>query len=236
VERVYSFLDGEQQLFQFQFCCLLNFRIFTFLTILGAWELWFQSRLPDDTVLWGLTILSWGRLGKVAEFFGAALIVADIIGPEKLRSWGHELHQFASLSFARKTLLDAWTFARAFVGEGTRTVADCVDVLSRYKTGIIAAVSGYLLVALGLYEIWLENLPWWQYALAAFILIFMMFAISPLLAIVAVFTIGLFGLVIDKLIITPLARALTQPAPDRAIKILSFLLLIAGFHFDLLAS
>jgi hypothetical protein len=68
-----------------------------------AWELWYQARLPDDAVLWGLTILWWGRVGKLAQFFGAALIVAEIIGPERLRQYGESLHQFSSLSFARKT-------------------------------------------------------------------------------------------------------------------------------------
>lgn len=206
------------------------------MTILGAWDLWFQCRLPDHEVLWGVTILWWGRYGKVAEFFGAALIVADIIGPEKLRSWGDGLHQFASLSFVRKMFLDARTFVRDFLRGNTRTLADYVEVLSRHKTGIFSVVIGYLLVALGVYEIWLANLPWWQFVLAAVISIILIFAISPLFGVVAVFTMGLFGLVIDKLIITPIARALMQPDLERAIKILSFLSLIVGFHFDLLAS
>jgi hypothetical protein len=206
------------------------------MTILGAWELWFQARLNEDAVLWGLTILWWGRLGKLAEFFGAALIVADIIGPEKLRVYGDALHQFASLSFARKTFVDARTFARAFLREETQTVADYVEVLSRHKTGIFTVVTGYLMAALSLYEIWLANLAWWQFVLIAIISIIAWFAISPLLAIVAVFAIGLFGFAIDKLIVTPMAWALMQPTPERVIKILSLALLIAGFHFDLLAS
>ena len=103
------------------------------MTILGAWDLWVHSRLADHEVLWGVTILWWGRLGKFAEFFGAALIVADIIGPEKLRSWGDGLHQFASLSFVRKMFLDAWTFARDFLRGETRTLADYVEVLGRHK-------------------------------------------------------------------------------------------------------
>ena len=206
------------------------------MTIFRAWDLWFHSRLPDETVLWGITILWWGRYGKVAEFFGAALIVADIIGPEKLRSWGDGLHQFASPSFVREMFLDARTFVRNFLRGETRTLADYVEVLGRHKTGIFAVVTGYLIVALALYEIWLASLPWWQFVVLGVISIIATFTISPLFGVVAVFTIGLFGLVIDKLIITPVARALMQSDLERAIKILSFLSLIVGFHFDLLAS
>ncbi len=205
-------------------------------TILEAWRLWFHASLPEGAVLWGVTILWWGRAGKLAQFFGAALIVAEILGPEKLRRYGASLHQFSSLSFAKKTFEDAWRFASALLGNETNTHSDYVRVFSDYRTGIFAAAIGYLAAFIALYEIWMANLLWWQFILMALLMIFVMFAISPLLAIMGVLVIGLLGFIIDRMFIRPIASALMQPTPEKFVKVVSLVLLIAGFHFDILAS
>ena len=44
------------------------------------------------------------------------------------------------------------------------------------------------------------------------------------------------GFIIDTMMIRPLAGALLQPTPEKFIKVISLVLLITGFHFDILAS
>jgi hypothetical protein len=38
--------------------------------------------------MYGIRMLIWSRIGKILEFLGGAMILVDIIGPERLRAWG----------------------------------------------------------------------------------------------------------------------------------------------------
>jgi hypothetical protein len=51
-----------------------------------------------------------------------------------------------------------------------------------------------------------------------------------------VFVAALFGTALDSMVVEPVARALMNEWLDKWIKVLSVLLLLLGFHFDLLAS
>ena len=59
--------------------------------LIEAWKLWFSGDLPTNTILWGINILWWERIGKLMQLLGAATIIADIIGPEKIRRFGTSL-------------------------------------------------------------------------------------------------------------------------------------------------
>ena len=57
---------------------------------LEAWSRWFEGDPTlRESVLWGLKILWWGRIGKLAAFLAGLVIILDIveaiIGPERLR-------------------------------------------------------------------------------------------------------------------------------------------------------
>ncbi|MGW1071503.1 hypothetical protein [Streptomyces sp. NPDC002537] len=58
------------------------------MSFLHAWHLWWQGRPVQDLILWGHPILFWGRVGKTAEYLGALLAVVDIIGSERLGTFG----------------------------------------------------------------------------------------------------------------------------------------------------
>ena len=61
------------------------------ITLSEIWKLWLSDNLSADAVLWGISIFWWERIGKVMQFLGATTIVADIVGPEKIRQFGTSL-------------------------------------------------------------------------------------------------------------------------------------------------
>ncbi|MFI9812672.1 hypothetical protein [Saccharothrix variisporea] len=53
-----------------------------------AWRLWFDgSSTLRDAELWGLPVLWWGRIGKLAAFLAGLTLIMDIVGPERLRQF-----------------------------------------------------------------------------------------------------------------------------------------------------
>ena len=85
------------------------------ITFSETWKLWLSDNLSADTVLWGISIFWWERIGKVMQFLGATTIVADIIGPEKIRKFGTSLQSTSSpktlIQFLKRCF--AW-YARIF--------------------------------------------------------------------------------------------------------------------------
>jgi hypothetical protein len=59
-----------------------------------AWARWFDGD-PSlrDASLWGLRVLWWGRIGKLAAFLAGLTLVLDIIGPERLRQFSERYVQ-----------------------------------------------------------------------------------------------------------------------------------------------
>ena len=61
---------------------------------LDAWAHWAAG---DSTLrnadLWGLPVLWWGRIGKVAAFLAGMTLIMDIIGPERLRKFSERYLQ-----------------------------------------------------------------------------------------------------------------------------------------------
>ncbi|MFG1626253.1 hypothetical protein [Kribbella sp. NPDC049227] len=52
------------------------------------WASWWQGPLAADGQLLGLSILAWGRFGKVFQFAAGLVIILDLIGPDALRAYG----------------------------------------------------------------------------------------------------------------------------------------------------
>jgi hypothetical protein len=77
---------------------------------------------------------------------------------------------------------------------------------------------------------------WWEHLLAFAVGYVLGFIISPVLTFLVII-IGLgVGAIVDAAILEPVAWVLDREAVDKVIKSVSFLALIIGFHFDLLAS
>src|SRR3989442_1077505 len=78
-----------------------------------AWRMWSSGDLDGGDQLWGVSILWWGRIGKLAEFVAALTIVAEIIGPEKIKGFGKAVRHLSTEAIGKRTLRDAagWTKA-----------------------------------------------------------------------------------------------------------------------------
>jgi hypothetical protein len=70
--------------------------------------------------------------------------------------------------------------------------------------------------------------------LAAFFLL--LTVVCPILVLGCVGFLALIGLLLDVLLIEPVAWLLERDKLDRWIKLFAFILLITGFHFDFLAT
>ena len=60
---------------------------------LDAWNLWCRGKLDQETRLWHIPILWWGRGGKLAAFIGGATILLDLIGPDRIREFGKRVQE-----------------------------------------------------------------------------------------------------------------------------------------------
>jgi hypothetical protein len=97
-------------------------------SIIEAWRLWLSGDLSLNATLWGMSILWWGRIGKFMQFFGAATIIADIIGPEEIRHFGISLQnsippttliQFLRQCFNWYTVIFRQTILKDYPDEAT---------------------------------------------------------------------------------------------------------------------
>lgn len=58
-----------------------------------AWELWWSGTALGGYTLWGVPMLWWGRLGKLAQFTGGLVAIIDIVGPDRIQAWGQRLRE-----------------------------------------------------------------------------------------------------------------------------------------------
>jgi hypothetical protein len=75
------------------------------ITIIQAWKLWLLGNLQPDYMLWGINLFIWGRIGKIVQFIAALAIIAEIIGPDKLRAFGNGLHGAFTINKVKKFFL-----------------------------------------------------------------------------------------------------------------------------------
>lgn len=196
--------------------------------LFDAWRLWWEGHSVLDLELWGLEITWWGRIGKVLQFVGALTVVLDIIGPERLLAFGDSLRTASPfrgvVGRARERWQPLWEWARA-----ARAGTPSVDLTSsETRRGIVQlAVRGGLLV-LGL-VIGLVFASWgWLLVLAVLV--------GGLAFIALAAVVSLVGQAVFTVVIKPFATVIARPNIDAWAKSAGIVLLMAGFHFDLLAS
>jgi hypothetical protein len=207
-------------------------------SIVEAWTHWLSGDLPPTATFFGVSIFWWGRLGKIMQGIGAVTIVADIIGPEKIRSFGTSLHTaitpanliyFLKDCFEWYSIIFRHTLMKDYTDETTPKGKFVQLNLLNYIICFLLMVVVILLTKL--------YLVGWFFLIEA-VIIFggLLVSLSPLVTVLAIMLLTVFGLVINWIFIKPLAWILEHPAFDRWVKIASLLFLLVGFHFELLAS
>ncbi len=194
------------------------------MSLWDAWREWAAGRSTLDLEVWGLEVVWWGRLGKILQFVGALTVVLDIIGPERLIGFGQSLRSASPFAGTIARARRRWEPLWAWVRERRRTpqplpagwwtsggfLVRLVLVMVGVAVALLFASWGWLLVVAVLFGG----------------LVFLGVA-----AIVSIVGQGVFVLVIR-----PFARVISVPSVDAWAKSVGVVLLLAGFHFDLLAA
>ena len=202
--------------------------------LLSAWGLWMQGQALDGYSLWGLSIRWWGRIGQVVQMLSALTILAEIIGATRLRDFGCALHTGITLRKLTNIGQDALQYRREVRDYMLRrTNRKEYERFSEWFPGV-DLITSFAIVAIVLQYL---GANWWVTILLT-PLIGGVFSVTlgDTLMVVIIYTGLLLGLIIDIVVIEPIAWIIDLSAIDRVIKIGSVLGLLIGFHFSLLAS
>jgi hypothetical protein len=172
--------------------------------LLEAWRIWFSEGETRNLTLWGLKILWWGRIGKVVQLIAALTILAEIIGPERLRVFSKSLRTRVGVRVL-KHILNEWG--------GDKDTKPIISLLAGYLSLAAVVVWNFYI----LYTTW-EELSSYSF----FKIVISLLLSSIIVAIISfgalIFVILFYGLplavllaAIDVLFITPIAWVLEKP-------------------------
>ena len=211
------------------------------ITFSETWKLWLSDNLPADAVLWGISIFWWERIGKVMQFLGATTIVADIIGPEKIRKFGTSLQSTNSpktlIQFLRRCF--AWyvgIFSQTIMKDYTKDSGDRELKPRFFQLNILNYFICFLLTVFTVVVAELHIWNWFFLIEAVFIFGCLLVSVAPLFTVLTLVTLAFLGLAVNSILLQPLAHLLESPSLDRLLKIASLLFLLLGFFLELLGS
>lgn len=211
------------------------------ISIVEAWTRWLSGELSPHVTIWGVSIFWWGRLGKIMQFVGAITIVADIIGPEKIRRFGALLQgtvtsviliQFLKDCFSWYTVMFRQTLMKDYIDEPLIVKKS----FRPSKLDILNYFVSFLLTIAIIFSIKLQYTGWIFLMAAVIIFSCLLVSIAPIITVLTIITLIGIGLILNSVFIKPLAWTLEHPSLDRFTKIISLLFLLIGFHFELLSS
>ena len=221
-------------------------------TLLQAWRFWFEGCPTGKLVLWGYQVFWWGRLGKVIELASALTIVAELIGSDKLHKFGRMLKiNFGHRSFMffiRNITLSIKAFSGYQKGSNELSSRAALFLKEIRTPLLVLALFSMLLtngnIAMVLFLIILSIAVNILYKAASIIVGLLeedkykralLLEISSMGLLVSLPVIILLT-VVETLLFKPIAWLLEGQFRDKLIKLISILLFLLGFHFDLLAS
>ncbi|MDB6060743.1 MAG: hypothetical protein JWM78_846 [Verrucomicrobiaceae bacterium] len=205
-----------------------------------AWEQWRTGAQLSNATLWGLSILWLGRAGKIAEFIGGATVILEIIGPDRIREASTYLLALITVKDIRARLanVSGWLHHFYFPHDRAAAVRERKITWQEIRGEPLLYLSTLLsLITVTFAWIYSPIATWWLNLLLAFILIYVLqLLIAPVIAAVSSFLILCITGLLALIIIKPLAWVLALPTLNTAVKIIAFLCLTIGFHFDLMSS
>ena len=174
------------------------------------------------------------------QLVGAITIIADIIGPERIRGFGASLQSTITSIVLMQYLKDCFewyvvifrqTLMKEYNDETTSTESSRPRQLD-----ILNYLISFLLTSVLVLSINPQQAGWIVLIEAAIIFACLLVSISPIITVLTIVVLILLGLLINSIFVKPLAWTLENPSLDRLTKIASLFLLLIGFHFELLAS
>lgn len=207
-------------------------------TLIEAWIHWKEGLLQPNFLLWGHQILWWGRIGKIIQFIAVISIVAEIIGPNKIRDFGNSLHGTFTLKTAKTYFSDIWNFLCLFIKSiflHKEEYQNAYQEAKKYVSSSIHKLSIPLFILVSGIYLW-HKLDWWQIILAMAFIVYAAVYFALPIAIVFITCFVICGLMFNYFFFRPIAFVLDQDQLERIIKVISLFMLIVGFHFDMLAS
>ena len=202
------------------------------------WSLWLEGQMVADFHLWGMRILWWGRIGKVIGLVSALAIVAEIIGPERLRNVGESIR-------IRYSFSNTWSLAR----DAIKAPGHLLNLLDKNNTNNLKSVLTLPFVPFVYYSwillcLLLTYFSWHYYfygflgsiifgiGVGSFFGLMISILIYPLI----IFSVAIPLVIFNVLLLRPFAWVMEHKSMGKIIKVVSVVLLLVGFHFDLLAS
>lgn len=182
-----------------------------------AWSIWLSGQKVDEFQMWNVPLLWWGRIGKLLQFTGGLSVVIDLVGSERLRrlseaisSWRRYLH----LAMTSGSLANAPKFV----------------VRLSWMIGGVTAILGVAILAIAVREFPALRIDLPQPHRAAIGLLSLVITFALTLAL----TYGISWIIGQALVV--LAWLVHSEGPGHPMRWVAFILVIMGFHFDLLAS
>ena len=214
----------------------------TALSLGEAWTLWFSNQLTSDATIWGVSLLWWGRLGKILQFVGGVTVVAEIIGPHRIRAFGQSLHTRITRrtvgSFVRNGI-EWYKLHVKFFFVSKQGSTEEAELLAKAETYGASSINTLLTLAFLIYTV---VRIWGEFGLVvgtifvAVSLIIYNGVVCPLITLLLIASGAIIGLLVDVILIEPIAWVLERPSLDRIAKLSGLIFFIVGFHFDLLTS
>jgi hypothetical protein len=208
--------------------------------LIRAWSSWLAGHPAGSDSLWGISIVGWGRAGKLLEFTAGLVILVDVIGPERIRRWG--------LSLRRSSPRDALRIVRAGVvwipplvhylrsADDDEEVEQALKVLMRYPA---AWVNFGLSFALLVYAVVANLIPPIENPFIGFAVVFTGWSFGAMIVLpVVIVVLFLLAAICEWILSWPviaISSLLTWQKNVMAFKVVSVVLLAVGFHFDLLS-
>lgn len=209
--------------------------------LLFAWSLWLDGEVVSSYLLYGVKINHWGRAGKILQFIAALIILAEIVGSNPIRGVAQRIKEIANLKVIVTSFKHSFGWL-AKLPDHLETEPDDLSIPALWAFKFYRLI--YLLVCFSIFmylvfifrdggKYWVINIvEWMGSAMLASSLAFLVLLLANL-----VLTVTLTIFSIPFLIILGIAAwILEREKLETLIKLISALMLITGFHFDLLAS
>ncbi|WP_109829527.1 hypothetical protein [Reichenbachiella versicolor] len=208
------------------------------LDLFKACELWLKGTELSSYKVYGVSILWIGRIGILIQFFGASLVVVEIIGYERLKRFSYDIAELINFKKLMKFATYAVNTTRKWfrkIGEKKLTEAekDSIEVDSWFAWVIVITASFN-----GIYSwvVFSESMHWLlAYFVASFVLALSGY-ITPILITFLMLLVFSLLYLWNTFFLVPMLWVLAQKKLNIILKIIALIFLIIGTFMDLLAS